>query len=71
MKSPMESNVLLVDRTALFAVFGEKYWNDHEDIVCVPTERITQDEAYKMLSYKKELNGWQKAQYLISEGNQE
>lgn len=28
----------------LRAVFGERFWNDSENIICVPTNRITPDE---------------------------
>jgi len=65
----METNVLRVDWEALYQVFGASYTNTNEEIICVPTIRITQTDAYRMLKFKTELQGWQKADYLVAEKN--
>lgn len=65
---PYESNCLVVDWDVATDIFGEKYWNDHDGIICVPTHRITEDEFHDLLvrqDLKTDLI--KKAQFLIAE----
>jgi hypothetical protein len=49
-----ESNCLVIDWDILRKVFREKRWNDHENIICVPTNRITEEEFDTCLGLSKE-----------------
>ena len=49
-----EKVCLVVPKNILRNVFGENYWNDNEDIRCVPADRITEEE---MVMLEKELGG--------------
>ena len=62
---------LVVDIDILRQVFGERFWNDTEDIRCVPTARITVEEDQKLIGFGVRLtssSGHRRAQYLVSEG---
>ena len=41
-------NCLVVDAEILKAVFGEIYWNDSENIICVPLRRVSPKEQRKL-----------------------
>jgi hypothetical protein len=62
-----ESNCLVVDWDILRKVFGEKYWNDHENIICIPTNRITEEEFDKLLDFDLEKIAIKEEQFLIAE----
>lgn len=62
-----ESNCLVVDWDILQKIFGEKYWNDHENVICVPTNRITEEEFDQLLDFDLEKIAVKEAQFLIAE----
>jgi hypothetical protein len=62
-----ESNCLVVDWDILRKVFGEKYWNDRENIICVPTNRITEEEFDELLDFDLEKIAIKEEQFLIAE----
>lgn len=67
-KEPAETKCLVIDYDILRLVFKEQYWNDSEDIVCVPTKQISEEEMQCLV---EETNLSRetifKAQYLIAE----
>lgn len=62
-----ESNCLVVDWDILRKIFGEKYWNDHKNVICVPTNRITEEEFDQLLDFDLEKIAVKEAQFLIAE----
>lgn len=62
-----ESNCLVVNWDILRKVFDEKYWNDHENIICVPTNRITEEEFDRLLDFDLEKIDVKEVQFLIAE----
>lgn len=65
---PYESNCLVVDWDILTDIFGEMYWNDHDGIICIPTNRITENEFSELFSrHGLRKQACQKAQFLIAE----
>lgn len=65
---PYESNCLVVDWDIVSDVFGEKYWNCHDGIICIATNQIT-DEEFSDLFSRHDLSkqSCQKVQFLIAE----
>ena len=49
----------------LRAVFGERFWNDSENVICVPTNRITPEEWWELENTHNVLST--DSQYLIAE----
>lgn len=43
-----KANSLIVDANILKSVFGEDYWNDVENIICVPTRRISPKDNLRL-----------------------
>jgi hypothetical protein len=62
-----ESNCLVVDWDILRQVFGEKYWNNNEQIICVPTNRLTEEEFNGLSNFDLEKIDVKEAQFLIAE----
>ena len=62
-----ESNCLVVDWDILRKVFDEKYWSNIENIICVPTNRITEEEFDRLLDFDLEKIDVKEVQFLIAE----
>lgn len=61
-----------VDRNLLYPIFREKYWNDSEDIFCIPTKEVENAAAdYPGCDWANRLDkifgskNWRIAQYII------
>lgn len=65
---PYETNCLVVDWDIMRDVFGDKYWNEHDGVICVPTNRIS-DEEYEDLFSRHNVckESVKKAHFLIAE----
>lgn len=60
-------NCLVVEAEVLKSVFAEIYWNDNENIICVPMRRVSPSERRKLARKgltKDKING---IDYLIAE----
>ncbi len=58
--------LLVTGYQVLFEVFHQMYWNDTENIFCIPTAKIT-DQEWKQLFEKGVPEGAKKAEYIIAE----
>ena len=63
----METNCLIVDAQMLRRAFGERFWNDVEGIICVPTKRISASEWSTLWIDGVNTEVARKVQYLIAE----
>ena len=52
----------ITEKDLIIEVLGERYWNDAENIYCVPIKELT-DDVVKQLGINR------KAQYLVAEMN--
>ena len=63
----MEANCLIVRCETLRKVFGERFWNDTEKVVCIPTNRIWHDEWSALEREGMDVCSARAVQYLIAE----
>jgi hypothetical protein len=67
-----ETNCIIViemtrlEKQSYFDTFGEFYWNDTENIVCIPLQKMERDEISKLETFFSGMN-FSKAQYLVIE----
>ena len=67
--TPTKITAMLVDYDDIQAVFGDDFWNDTENIYCVPVSKIP-SELFAELDNNPSFAGWrdENVLFLISEG---
>ena len=65
-----EAHCLFVDGSdfkKLRSVLEDRYWNDHENIICVPVKELTDEEIREIFESSMDVNNVRKAQYIITQ----
>jgi hypothetical protein len=62
-----ETNCIVLSHDILSQSFGQLFWNDTEDIRCIPTKKLSEEQWKKLEKFKLDVDKLKKAEYIISE----